>query len=106
MALPTNMIAFTSLFTQLVQRRIAQLVMGILLVYIAYVFASITWSVVPQAQSSHNTTVNATSKNGNSNKTRKMIDVAKIQSLNLFGQYNDTAVEEIEVEMSNVPETK
>jgi general secretion pathway protein C len=49
---------------------------------------------------------NPTLKNGNSNKSSKMIDVAKIQSLNLFGQYNETVVEEIEVEMSNVPETK
>ncbi|WP_232771098.1 type II secretion system protein GspC [Colwellia sp. 75C3] len=100
------MTAVTSLFTQLGHRRVAQLVMVLLLVYIAYVSASITWSVVPQAQSSKNTSVNGNSKNVNANKANKTIDVAKIQSLNLFGQYNEGAVETPEIEMSNVPETK
>jgi len=105
MTFPTDMTAFTSLFTQLVQRRVAQLVMALLLVYIAYVSANITWSVVPQAQPSQNTAINSSTKNSDSNKTNQTIDVAKIQSLNLFGQYNETAVEAPEVEMSNVPET-
>lgn len=105
MALPTDMTAFTSLFTQLVQRRVAQLVTALLLVYIAYISANITWSVVPQAQPSQNTVIKSTSKNSTSNKTSKLIDVTKIQSLNLFGQYNETAAEAPDVEMSNVPET-
>ena len=106
MVFPTNMTAVTSLFTQLDHRRVAQLVMALLLVYIAYVSASITWSVVPQAQSSKSTSVNANSNNVNANKANKTIDVAKIQSLNLFGQYNEGVVDTPEIEMSNVPETK
>lgn len=105
MALPTDMTAFSSLFTQRVQRRIAQFVMALLLAYIAYVSANITWSVVPQAQPSHNSSIKTSSKNSHSNKANKSIDVAKIQSLNLFGQYNETVVEAPEVEMANVPET-
>ncbi len=107
MAFPTNMTAFALLFTQLGHRRVAQLVMASLLVYIAYVSAKITWLVVPQAQSSHNTSVIGNSKNFSSNKTNKTIDVAKIQSLNLFGQYNESIADaaEIEIEMGNVPET-
>jgi len=105
MTLPTDMTAFTSLFTQRVQKRVAQLVMALLLVYIAHISANITWSLVPQAQQSHSSASQTSSRNKYSNKENKSIDVAKIQSLNLFGQYNETAVEEPEIEMANVPET-
>lgn len=108
MAFPSNMTAFASLFTQLGHRRVAQLVMALLVVYIAYVSAKITWSVVPQGQSSHNSSVNGNSKNFNHTKANKTIDVAKIQSLNLFGQYNERVDEtpEVVIEMANVPETQ
>ena len=104
MALPTNMTAFSSLFSQLGHQRVAQLVMALLLIYIAYVAAEITWSVVPQAQPGQSNTVN-NSKIRQTSKTKQKIDVAKIQSLNLFGQYNEAEVEEMEVEMEKVPET-
>lgn len=105
MALPSDMTAFTSLFTQLGHRRVAQFAMALLVVYIAFVSAKITWSVVPQAQPSHNTSGKGSSKNLKTN-TNKAIDVAKIQSLNLFGQYNESVIAEPEVEMANVPETQ
>lgn len=103
MAFPTNMTAFASLFTQLGHRRVAQFVMALLLVYIAYISAKITWSVISQSQSGQNTTINGISKNFNPNKVNKAIDLAKIQSLNLFGQYNENVDDA--AEMANVPET-
>lgn len=106
MVISTNITAVTSLFSQLGHRRVAHLVMALLLVYIAYIGAKITWSVVPQAQSGQNTSVNDYSKNVNSSNANKTVDVAKIQSLNLFGQYNEDVDERLEVEMANVPETK
>lgn len=106
MVLPSNMTAVTSLFTQLGHRRVAQLVMLLLIVYIAYLCAQITWSVIPQEQSSQKYSANTHSNNSNTNKANKTIDIAKIQSLNLFGQYNDNVDETPDVEMSNVPETK
>ncbi len=106
MVFPTNITEFTSLFTQLGHRRVAQLVMALLLVYIAYVSAKITWSVVPQDKSSQRTSVNSNSNNANGNNASKAIDVARIQSLNLFGQYNENVDEAPEIEMANVPETK
>jgi general secretion pathway protein C len=105
MVFPTNMTAFSSLFTQLGHRRVAQLVMVLLLIYIAYLSAKITWSVVPKAQLSEQTSVGA-NQQVTSNKAKKTIDVAKIQSLNLFGQYNENVDETPEVEMADVPETK
>ncbi|KGJ92390.1 general secretion pathway protein C [Colwellia psychrerythraea] len=105
MILPTNMTELTSLLSQLGHKRVAQLVMAALLAYIAYVGATITWSVVPQAQSNQNTAYVTNTRATNTANT-KSVDVAKIQSLNLFGLYNENDIVEAEVEMSNVPETK
>jgi general secretion pathway protein C len=106
MVFPSNMTAVTSLFTQLGHRRVAQLVMLLLIVYIAYLCAQITWSVIPQEQLSQKYSANTHSNNSKTNKANKTIDIAKIQSLNLFGQYNKSVDETPDVEMSNVPETK
>ena len=106
MPLPSNMIDLSSLFTQLGHRRVAQFAMAVLLVYIAYVGAKITWSVVPQAQTSQSTSTAINSRNANSSKQNHTVDVAKIQSLNLFGLYNEGDVVEAEIEMANVPETR
>lgn len=105
MTLPTNITALHPLITQLGHKRVAQLVMALLFVYIAYIAAQITWSVVPQSQPQNNA-ANISTNNGNASQGNKLIDVAKIQSLHLFGEYNEDSVEEPEVEMSNVPETK
>ncbi|WP_033082551.1 type II secretion system protein GspC [Colwellia psychrerythraea] len=99
------MTELTSLLSQLGHKRVAQLVMAALLAYIAYVGATITWSVVPQAQSNQNTAYVTNTRATNTANT-KSVDVAKIQSLNLFGLYNENDIVEAEVEMSNVPETK
>ena len=105
MVLPNNMTAFTSIFMLLCHRRVAQLVIALLLVYIAYISAKITWLVVPENQSSQNSSVNNNSKNVNANKSIKTIDVANIQKLNLFGQYNESIEKDATEEMTNVPET-
>ncbi|MEI6893530.1 MAG: type II secretion system protein GspC [Colwellia sp.] len=103
MPFPTSMTDFTSLFSQLGHKRVAQLTTALILVYIAFVSAKITWSVVPQAQSSQNTSlINKTYNNRN---IGKAIDVAKIQSLNLFGLYTENESGTIVAEVSDVPET-
>ena len=106
MAFPTNMTTFASLFTQLSHRRVAQLVMALLVIYIAYVSAKITWSLVSQGQKSQNTSVIGNTKDDKPSKVNKAVDVAKIQSLNLFGLYNENSEEAAEIEMANVPETR
>lgn len=106
MVFPTNIKMFSSLFSQLGHRRVAQLMLALLLIYIAYVSAQMTWLVLPQAQPSHNTSVNLNSKNVNTNKENNAIDVAKIQALNLFGQFNDNVDTSAEIEMVNVPQTR
>lgn len=106
MAFPTNTTALTSLFTQLGHRRVAQLVMALLVIYIAYVSAKITWSFVSQEHTTPHSSVNSNSKGANPSQVNKAVDVAKIQSLNLFGLYNENSEETAEIEMANVPETQ
>jgi general secretion pathway protein C len=79
--------------------------MAILIAYIAFIFANITWSIVPVTQHSQVTSTANNSKNILGSQQTKFIDVAKIQALHLFGFYDETEETTPEVEMSNVPET-
>jgi general secretion pathway protein C len=79
--------------------------MAILIAYIAFIFANITWSIVPVTQHSQITSTANNSKNIVGSQQTKFIDVAKIQALHLFGFYDETEETTPEVEMSNVPET-
>ena len=49
MALPKNMDAFTTALHKLPQKKIAYVISMLLIVYIALVFAKMTWRVVPDA---------------------------------------------------------
>ncbi|MBU2870328.1 type II secretion system protein GspC [Colwellia sp. E2M01] len=108
MQLPSNMTDLTALSSQLGHKRVAQVMTVILLVYISFVIAKITWSVVPKNQSTAVASSTGNGKNLSSKKTKKLIDVNKIQSLNLFGLYNENAAESVSEAMaaSDVPETK
>jgi len=79
--------------------------MAILIAYIAFIFANITWSVAPITQHSQKMNKVNNSANLTGNQQTKFIDVAKIQALHLFGFYDETEETTPEVEMSNVPET-
>jgi general secretion pathway protein C len=79
--------------------------MAILIAYIAFIFANITWSIVPVTQHSQVTSTANNSKNVVGSQQTKFIDIAKIQALHLFGFYDETEETTPEVEMSNVPET-
>ena len=105
MNFPSNITDFTSLLSQLGHRRVAHSVMAILIAYIAFIFANITWSVAPITQHSQKMNKVNSSANLTGNQQTKFIDVAKIQALHLFGFYDETEETTPEVEMSNVPET-
>lgn len=106
MALPTHMTTVNSLLTHFTHRRVAQVVMALLIVYIAYISAKMTWLVIPQAQTTNNSAVNhGHSKNSQSNNANKKIDISKVQSLNLFGQFNEEFDNTAEIEVANAPET-
>ncbi len=101
----SNITDINSLLAQLSHRRVAQVVMLMLIAYIGYIFANITWSVAPLTQPNHQANYVNNKDKLTQNQRPKLIDVAKIQALHLFGLYNETEEQEPEVEMSNVPET-
>ncbi|MDX2369978.1 MAG: type II secretion system protein GspC [Colwellia sp.] len=91
------------------QQKIAQVISLCLLVYIASVAAKITWLIIPTNASqtiSNNDVANVKRIQSQSRgqSQGKHVDLSKLQSLNLFGAYNESIVETIVVE--NVPETR
>mgnify|MGYP000408280776 FL=1 len=103
MALLDNLTSFSVILAKLPQQRIAQAISGLLLIYIAFVVAKITWLVVPQQQLATDATYNkhtiAKSRTGQS------FNISAVQSLNLFGQYNAQQQEVVE-EVIDAPETR
>ena len=106
MALPNNLTSFSTALTKLPQQRIAQALSALLLVYIAFLAAKITWLVVPQSNTVNRASTQqfttAVSKAGTS------FNLESLQALNLFGQYNAQVVEQkvAAVEFEKVPETR
>ena len=90
---------------KLPQQKIAQVISICLLVYIASVAAKITWLIIPDASqpisNSNMDNVKGIEEQSRSNN----FDLSKLQSLNLFGTYNESIVETIVV-VENVPETR
>ncbi len=104
MQLPSNFSSTVDFFSQLPQQKIAKVISVILLTYIAYVLAQITWFIAPSGQyhASSNVTVKVTKQN---TKTAT-VSLTGLKTLNLFGLYTDK-IETIETaEVENAPETQ
>lgn len=105
MQLPSTMKDITPMLAHLGHKRVAQLVTGLIVIYIAFISAKITWSVIPSAQTNQSGLTSQSTKNKNNKNTSKTFDVSTIQSLHLFGQYNESEVEMADEAFSDVPET-
>ena len=104
MQLPSNFSSTVDFFSQLPQQKIAKVISVLLLAYIAYVLAQITWFVAPtgQYQASSSVTVKVVKQNTET----ATISLAGLKTLNLFGAYTDI-IEEVETaEVENAPETQ
>jgi len=103
MALTNNLTSFSSLLAKLPQQKIAQAISLLLLVYIAFLAAKITWLMVPQEQVVNNTAMT----NGTAYKKQaaSSYNLSALQALNLFGQYNEQ-VEEVIEQVQNAPQTR
>jgi len=105
-----NLIFINNFITKLPQQKIAQVFSVCLLVYITSIAAKITWLIIPSAS---NITSTLTSNFGENNAKQihsqsrdKNLDLSKLQSLNLFGAYNESiSIVETTV-IKNVPETR
>ena len=104
MALTDNLASFSTALAKLPQQKVAQAVSALLLFYIAFVAAKITWLVVPQKP----ITINAsTAKHAvQKNNSAQSFNISVVQSLNLFGQYNAQVQNEIVEVITDAPETR
>ncbi|MGB0936314.1 MAG: type II secretion system protein GspC [Colwellia sp.] len=106
MAQTKNLDTLIAAVGKLPQQKIAHGMVTILIVYIALVFAKMTWRIVPDASinSSHIIITNSTVKTDSTNDT---INVSKLNALNLFGIYNKEAVTEQPTEIiKDAPQTR
>jgi len=103
MALTNNLTSLSSLLAKLPQQKMAQVISLLLLVYIAFLAAKITWLMVPQEQVINNTAMT----NGTAYKKQaaSSYNLSALQALNLFGQYNEQ-VEEVVEQVQNAPQTR
>jgi general secretion pathway protein C len=106
MSLPSNLSSIIENFSQLPQQKIAKGISVLLLGYIAFVCAQITWFIVPNGpfENSRNVSVKV-SQQGTKTST---ISLSNVKSLNIFGLYSDSPKDfEVDVaEVENVPETR
>ncbi|GAA0811952.1 type II secretion system protein GspC [Colwellia sp. D2M02] len=107
MQFPTNITAFT-VFTFLkatkTQRKVAQICLLILVTYIAYLSAQITWFSLPNTTSSSVTVPPKTSFKGQA--SEQDFDLSPLQQLHLFGQYNKTEEKVEVVAVQDAPQTR
>ena len=98
----------TNKIKQLPQDKISQVVVVLLLIYIASILADITWRVMP---SSEQASVNMPMQANNSSRNTvqgNQVDVRNLNALNIFGQYNakkEEVVAEPVIDTTNAPET-
>ncbi len=103
MALTHHLTSFSTLLAKLPQQKIAQAISLLLLAYIAFLAAKITWLTVPQEQAANSTLV--TSGTAYDKKAASNYNLSALQALNLFGQYNEQ-VEEVIEQVQNAPQTR
>ncbi|WDE14673.1 type II secretion system protein GspC [Thalassomonas haliotis] len=98
------MASLNETIAKLPQQRIAQVIIILMLAYIAYLGAQITWMLVPEPAA--NNTATRLSGANKVSQEKQTVSVSKIQALNLFGEYNSQAVEEEVIEIEDAPETR
>ena len=103
MSLQQTIKPLVSALEKMPQKTIAAVISGVLLVYIAYLFAQMTWLMVPNNSAPNQLQV---SKTGQPSQNRDpSINVEGIKSLNLFGEFNaqPSAVKEA---VQDAPQTR
>ena len=102
MQLPNNLASLTEMLAKLPQQQIARAISGLLMVYIAYLAAQVTWMYVPSDKISSQS---SKSLPAFANNKQSSINVAELEKLHLFGIYNALPVEKV-IEIQDAPETR
>jgi len=110
MTLTNNFTLLSTALAKLPQRTIAQAICFCLLIYIAFILAKITWLVMPTAGQSignKNASNLTTAQRQAQNQLQGgQVDLSQLQSLHLFGEYNQQAKTETIEEIASAPETR
>ena len=106
MLLANNFTFINNSVAKLPQKKIAQAISVCLLIYIAFLLAKITWLVMPTAEYNigNKSASQVSTKQGQS--SNSTVDLSKIQSLKLFGEYNKAVVAPKAEEIMSAPETR
>lgn len=102
MHFPRDISSVQTLVSGLPQAKIAKVISAILLCYIAYLAAKLTWLVIPTSVDAPLTQINPVVT---SSTEPRATDISPIQRLNLFGVYNEQKVV-APVQVQDAPETK
>lgn len=106
MQLPTSAASFIESAAKLPQQKIAKVISILLLIYIAYLFAQITWLLLtPETSPVH---MAHSSKTESRQQQSKQLSIKDLLSLNLFGLYQEKAeqAQVIEEDIESAPETR
>jgi general secretion pathway protein C len=103
MELPAQLTAFTNVLIKLPQKKIANALSVLLLVYIANLLAQTTWIFAPTDEYVGKAKTSAHHVKQQS--PTSAFTINELQALNLFGVYQTMEIEEV-VEIKNAPETK
>jgi len=102
MSLSDHQTKLLEILAKLPQKKIAQAITILLIIYIAYLAAQISWLLTPKSAVTSKTMVGSFSA---TKTTTNNVDISAIQALNLFGRYNEQIVESV-VEVKDAPETQ
>lgn len=105
MSLSNNLSSAFDQLSKLPQRKISQVVILLLIGYVAYLLAQLTWLAVPQQSST--SAINITNPQSRVSSDNKKVSVKAIEALNLFGNFSQQDVEKVEeVVIEDAPETR
>ncbi|MCI2282657.1 type II secretion system protein GspC [Colwellia sp. MSW7] len=105
MALTNNLTSFSAA-VKLPQQKIAQALSVLLLIYIAFMVAKITWLVAPNSNQVMSISGTGGGKSVAGQSGDKNHDLSKLQALNLFGKYTTQEKEVVVEQITNAPETR
>ncbi len=106
MQLPVNIVSLGDTIAKLPQKKIAKSISLLLMLYVAYLAAQITWLILTPTDNQVSSAIVSNTPSNNSNLKSEKLSIAELQSLNLFGQYNAKPVEKVVEEVEKVPETR
>ncbi|MBA6223451.1 type II secretion system protein GspC [Colwellia sp. MB02u-18] len=104
MTLSNNLSNAFEQLAKLPQQKITQVIILVLLSYIAFLFAQITW--LGLAKSDHNANLTLNDLSSVSVAPKEQVQVKAIQVLNLFGVFSQQNVNRVEEVVEDAPETR